>query len=123
MSLLFITHDLGVVAEMAHRVVVMYSGQKVEEARVADLFNAPRHPYTQGLMEAVPKPDHPMSTEFRLFNIPGVVPHPLHLPPGCRFAARCAYAKPDSAQTPPQLDTNGAGHAWRCHHPLSPTGA
>lgn len=89
MSMMLITHDLGVIAEMADRVVVMYAGKIVEEAPVKELFRKPLHPYTKGLYECVPRIDRPRGV---LRVIEGVVPNPLQLPPGCRFHTRCPYA-------------------------------
>ena len=88
LALLLITHDLGVVAEIADRVAVMYAGQIVEQAPVRELFAQPRHPYTAGLLRAVPRLG---GHQARLSTIEGVVPNPLELPPGCRFAPRCEY--------------------------------
>jgi peptide/nickel transport system ATP-binding protein len=87
MAMIFITHDLGVVAEIADRVVVMYAGRKVEEATVDDLFEAPLHPYTAGLIGATPVPGAERAA--RLADIPGVVPALNELPAGCAFAPRC----------------------------------
>ena len=86
MAVLLITHDLGVVAEMARRVYVMYAGQVVEEAPVEALFEHPLHPYTRALLDALPRLD---ATEARLRAIPGAVPDPRFHPPGCRFHPRC----------------------------------
>lgn len=88
-SIMLITHDLGVVAEMADRVVVMYSGQIVEQGDVFSIFEAPKHPYTEGLLKSMPSPE---KKQGKLYAIDGVVPNPLNLPPGCRFAPRCEYA-------------------------------
>jgi peptide/nickel transport system ATP-binding protein/oligopeptide transport system ATP-binding protein len=91
-SVLLITHDLGVIAEMASRVVVMYAGKVVEEAPVNELFQDPRHPYTQGLLGCVPVIGRKYRTGGRLREIPGVVPSLLQMPPGCRFHPRCQMA-------------------------------
>lgn len=85
-SILLITHDLGVVAETADRVVVMYCGKIVESALVLELFDKPLHPYTEGLLKSIPKID---GDDERLFMIPGMVPNPLHMPKGCAFSSRC----------------------------------
>jgi len=119
MSMLFITHDLGVVAEVAHRVVVMYGGEKVEESPSRALFNGPVHPYTRGLMDALPRTDRPVDPSYRLFTIPGVVPHPLALPSGCRFADRCFCAAGNCRATHPELTEGAEGRSWRCHFPLN----
>jgi oligopeptide/dipeptide ABC transporter ATP-binding protein len=88
-SIMLITHDLGVVAEMADRVVVMYSGQIVEQGDVFTIFDNPKHPYTEGLLKSMPSSE---KKKGKLYAIEGVVPNPLHLPQGCRFAPRCEYA-------------------------------
>ena len=87
MGVLFITHDLGVVSEVADRVVVMYCGQVVEEAEKIALFEKPLHPYTLGLLESIPRVEDDESK--RLFTIPGTVPNPLDMPSGCPFSTRC----------------------------------
>jgi oligopeptide transport system ATP-binding protein len=89
MAIALITHDLGVVAEMAQRVAVMYAGKIVEEADVLTLFRKPLHPYTEGLLKSIPRID---GDKGRLHVIEGVVPNPLRLPSGCRFNPRCPYA-------------------------------
>lgn len=86
MSLILITHDLGVVSEVAQRVSVMYAGQIVEESRVSDLFSEPLHPYTQGLIRSLPQTK---ASHNRLYTIPGAVPKLSAIPPGCRFHPRC----------------------------------
>ncbi len=112
MALLLITHDLGVVAEMASRVLVMYAGEVVEEAPVALLFDAPGHPYTEGLLAAVPTLD---STRERLHTIPGTVPAATAWPAGCRFRDRCAHAWERCTTEPPALAQLGPAHRVRCH--------
>lgn len=112
MALLLITHDLGVVAEMASRVIVMYAGRVVEDASVADLFAAPRHPYTEGLLAAVPRLGQ---QEERLQTIAGSVPPPHALPSGCTFRDRCRYAFERCATEEPLLQLVTAGHRSRCH--------
>ncbi|QFP76647.1 ABC transporter ATP-binding protein [Deinococcus sp. AJ005] len=118
MSILFITHNLGVVAEMADRVVVMYGGRVVEEGDVIEIFKAPRHPYTMGLLNSIPRPGvdaHiPGQPRKRLEAIPGNVPNPLNLPPGCAFEPRCKFAIPDCAKAVPALEDTGGGHMSRC---------
>jgi oligopeptide/dipeptide ABC transporter ATP-binding protein len=115
LALLLITHDLGVVAETADRVAVMYAGKIVEEAPVKELFHRPRHPYTEGLLRAVPRLDESgEARKRRLQTIEGVVPNALDLPPGCRFAPRCEHARETCrAGEPPLLDL-GVGHLSRC---------
>jgi oligopeptide/dipeptide ABC transporter ATP-binding protein len=110
MGILLITHNLGVVAEMASRVAVMYAGQIVEQGLVSDVFRAPKHPYTIGLLKSLPRPD----SHARLVAIPGNVPSPFAMPPGCKFAPRCRHAVPDcSAGEPPLVEVN-EGRLSRC---------
>ena len=97
MSILLITHNLGIVAQFADRVAVMYSGKIVEEAAVESLFENPMHPYTRGLLNSLPKDDN----ESKLESIPGAVPHPAYLPRGCAFHPRCKDAMPRCQQQPP----------------------
>jgi peptide/nickel transport system ATP-binding protein len=114
MAIMLITHAMGVVAETAQRVVVMYAGKVIEEAPVDALFANPRHPYTQGLIRSIPRIDTAATHKARLEAIPGVVPNLLRPPPGCRFADRCRYAMPKCrAAVPPLIDT-GAGHKVAC---------
>jgi peptide/nickel transport system ATP-binding protein len=115
-AIIVITHDLGVVAEIAERVIVMYAGRKVEEAKVADLFRAPCHPYTQGLLTAVPKLGSSLAgTETRLAEIPGLVPSLKKRIAGCVFASRCALARDVCRQVAPALEEKAAGHFVACH--------
>lgn len=111
MSMLLITHDLGVVAEMAHRVVVMYAGKVVEQADVVSLFREPLHPYTRGLLQSIPDTGQKTS---KLYAIPGQIPEPLALPPGCLFGPRCRYAKDVCFLKEPPLLEAGAGRLVRC---------
>ncbi|MFG1191879.1 ABC transporter ATP-binding protein [Xanthobacter flavus] len=113
MSLLLISHDLGVVAETADRVLVMYAGRKVEERPVADLFARPLHPYTRALMRARPTPG--LRREL-LDEIPGIVPSLADLPPGCAFAPRCAHADETCARLQPVLEGVGGGGCVACLH-------
>ncbi len=115
-SIVLITHDLGVVAEMAHRVVVMYAGRKVEEAAVADIFERPLHPYTRGLLGSMPHLGDSLAQErrLRLVEIPGMVPSLREEVPGCLFAPRCPHAKPRChAEVPPLMDY-APGHSAAC---------
>jgi len=114
-AIILITHSLGVVAETAKRVVVMYAGRKVEEASVENLFSAPLHPYTLGLMGSVPRLTDALNpAKTRLQEIPGIVP-PLHnLPPGCIFAPRCTYATDRCKQEYPPLEEKRPGHWAAC---------
>ena len=111
-ALVLITHDLGVVAEVARRVVVMYAGEVVEEAAVDALFAAPQHPYTEGLLAAVPRWGEQRDT---LATIPGTVPPATAWPAGCRFRERCPYAWERCEREHPPLYDAGAGHTARCH--------
>jgi peptide/nickel transport system ATP-binding protein len=115
-GIILITHDLGVVAQIAERVIVMYAGRKVEEAGVADLFRAPQHPYTQGLLAAVPKLGSSLTgTGARLAEIPGVVPSLNERIPGCVFASRCTEARDVCRQLAPALEEKAARHFAACH--------
>ena len=118
MGVLLITHDLGVVAQVADRVSVMYAGQLVEEAPVDDLFYTPKAPYTLGLLKSVPRIS---ANNERLKAIPGQPPSLIHLPQGCAFSARCEYRNSspvDCAVTPVSLHKDSAGHSSRCHIPI-----
>ncbi len=112
MALLLITHNLGIVANYMQRLYVMYAGRIVESGSVQDILRAPRHPYTRGLLAAVPslQLDKP-----RLQDIPGTVPPPGRFPAGCAFAPRCPVATPTCAEAVPALSTEG-DRAWRCPH-------
>ena len=114
LSMLFITHDLGVVAEMARRVVVMYAGQVVEEGPVGDILASPRHPYTQGLLASVPELGSSWRGRRRLRPIGGAPPDPASPPPGCRFAPRCVHVRAECRAAPPPLLAAGPGRAARC---------
>ena len=117
MAVLLITHDLGVVAEIADRVVVMYGGEVVERATVTELFGAPQHPYTEGLMNAMPRLNQ--QTE-RLSTIPGIVPPSTAWPNGCRFRDRCSYAWEKCEMEHPPLYTIDGNHESRCHLAVEP---
>jgi oligopeptide/dipeptide ABC transporter ATP-binding protein len=128
-SVLLITHDLGVVAENCARVIVMYAGEVVEEATTATLFDAAHHPYTEGLLGAMPRVG---GEAERLATIPGTVPPPTAWPAGCRFHDRCPYAWERCAREHPPLYKIGGGHVSRCHlaeepehraHPHAPIAA
>src|ERR1700730_4628324 len=108
MRVVWVTHDLGVVAQLCDRVAVMYAGQIVELANVVDLFEASRHPYTRGLLESVPTGD------ARLIPIPGQPPQLQDLPPGCAFAPRCRYAKERCNEATPSLRSVTPGHESAC---------
>lgn len=110
-AIMMITHDLGVVAEMCHRVVVMYAGNIVEEGDVRTILKEPKHPYTIGLLNSIPKMEE---TKERLYSIPGNVPIPGSLKVGCRFAPRCEHATDQCRTQMPALKTVGEGHRSRC---------
>ena len=113
-GLVLITHDLGVVAQTAQRVIVMYAGRKVEEASVEALFAAPKHPYTRGLMASIPAvPASGVAAQERLNEIPGTVPSLVRLPKGCAFAPRCKLAIKRCEEYPPLMDWGG-GHLAAC---------
>jgi peptide/nickel transport system ATP-binding protein len=112
MAVIMITHDLGVIAEVAQNVAVMYAGKIVERAPVEELFAAPQHPYTQGLLGSIPSPD---KLGRRLDVIRGVVPHPLNLPPGCTFAPRCPHRMEVCDTAFPALDPTGPNHDVACY--------
>jgi len=116
-AILLITHDLGVVAEVAERVMVMYAGRKVEEAPVRQLFRTPRHPYTKGLLGAVPKLGSSLAgPETRLAEIPGLVPDLKERIVGCVFASRCAFATDLCRNVAPALEPKAPGHIAACHY-------
>ncbi|MFZ2649651.1 MAG: ABC transporter ATP-binding protein [Burkholderiaceae bacterium] len=118
-AIVLITHDLGVVAEMADDVLVMYAGQVVEHAAVARIFSEPQHPYTVGLLGALPRLDDLQQT--RLAAIDGQLPDPLRLPQGCRFAARCPFVQAPCREQAPALRDVGDGHLSACRRaPLDP---
>lgn len=113
MAIMLITHDLGVVAEMAERVVVMYAGKVVEEASVNELFSKPVHPYTEALLNCTPRVDHPRG---KLNTIEGVVPNPLGFPSGCRFHPRCEYSRSICKTEEPAL-AHQDSRRYACHFP------
>ena len=114
-SLLLITHDLSIVANMADRIYVMYAGKIVETSPAYDLFKKPYHPYTEGLLGAIPK----LSDDHHEFiQIPDSVPHPMFKPKGCYFHPRCPYATDECREKMPTLKEIEPGRCVRCHHPL-----
>jgi oligopeptide/dipeptide ABC transporter ATP-binding protein len=110
-SIVFITHDLGVIAELAHDIVVMYAGKVVESAPVRDLFNNPRHPYTRGLLKCLPRLD---AEESELFTIRGMVPGPFDAVSGCAYHTRCRYVKPICREHTPVLEDVAPSHQAAC---------
>ncbi|MFN5527002.1 ABC transporter ATP-binding protein [Bradyrhizobium sp.] len=114
MSIMLITHAMGVVAEVAQRVVVMYAGRVAEEAPVERLFANPRHPYPQGLIRSIPRIDLAAVKKSRLESIPGSVPKLINPPEGCRFASRCRFAIPDCTRAQPELREIEPGHKVAC---------
>jgi peptide/nickel transport system ATP-binding protein len=120
-AVLLITHDLAVVAETAHRVIVMYAGKKVEEADVEDLFESPLHPYTHGLLGSIPHlavigGESAAQPAERLQEIPGVVPALTNLPPGCTFAPRCPFADEQCRAQFPPYEQKRPSHWAACWH-------
>lgn len=111
MAVMLITHNMGVIAETADRVMVMYAGRVVEQAPVATLFDAPLHPYTSGLLACVPTLDQ---DQERLVAIPGTLPEPSRRPPGCRFSPRCTHAVAACAEGIPPLEAYGVNHRAAC---------
>ncbi len=127
-AIMLITHDLGVVAEMADRVVVMYAGRKVEEGGVVEIFGNPRHPYTRGLIGSVPKLGSSLveGGRTKLTEIPGLVPSLKQKMVGCAFAGRCDLASDVCRQVIPAIEEKARGHWVACHHApraLTPLGA
>ncbi|ODN30876.1 peptide ABC transporter ATP-binding protein [Fervidobacterium thailandense] len=113
MAIILITHDVGVIAENADRVVVMYGGKVMESADVYTVFKKPKHPYTWGLLNAIPRLD---IEQERLYSIPGMVPDPLHFPPGCRFSNRCEFKENRCEIEMPDLVQVEPGHMVRCFY-------
>jgi peptide/nickel transport system ATP-binding protein len=120
MAMIIITHDMGVVAEAADDIAVMYAGQIVESAPALELFDRPEHPYTEALLAALPQLEGEDVRSARLNAIPGRPPDLITPPPGCRFAPRCAYAGIDNCATiEPELREIRTGHWVRSQHPAS----
>ena len=120
MAVLFITHNLGIVAEFANRVAVMYAGQIVEEAKVEEIFDQPLHPYTAGLLRSIPRVDPsrehaPGARRARLYAIEGAVPDPANLPPGCAFSNRCPFVAEVCTASRPDLVRVASTRSVRCH--------
>lgn len=115
MTVIMITHDLGVVAETCDKAIVMYAGQVIEEAQVEELFEKPNHPYTKALMLSVPKLGNPMK---ELYTIEGAVPDFEYMPKGCRFHPRCKTATKDCIEKEPQLEVIGQTRRVRCWHTI-----
>ncbi len=112
MAIIWITHDLGVVAGLADRVIVMYAGRIVEEGPVVDLYKNPRHPYTLGLLASIPRLDEDRPDQLE--SIEGLPPDLIDYPPGCTFYARCPYRIDQCQEVPPELVSVGAGHRVAC---------
>jgi oligopeptide/dipeptide ABC transporter ATP-binding protein len=113
-AIVLVTHDLGVIAEVADRVAVMYAGRIVEQAPVHELFAHPRHPYTEALQQSIPRID--AARTARLASIAGTPPNPASLPTGCAFAPRCIYRMPLCDTVAPPLLEASPGHWKACHH-------
>lgn len=115
MATVFISHDLGAVSQVCERVCVMYAGRIVEQGSIGQLFSQPRHPYTRGLFDAIPRID---GSRDRLIPIPGTVPNPKHLPTGCAFAPRCSHALETCRNELPKLEPRNDGRLLACHRPV-----
>ena len=114
-AIIMITHDLGVIADIARKVVVMYAGKIVEQAPVERIFASPNHPYTQGLLQSLPRVDKDASgAKQRLQEIPGIVPSLLNLPTGCKFASRCPSVMPQCKEQEPPLEPVATDHYSAC---------
>ena len=116
MAILLITHDLGVIAGRADRVAVMYAGKIVEEAGIEDLFSTVRHPYTEALLQSIPKADQDQSQP--LYSIPGIPPDLANPPAACRFSPRCRYSTTECTTYEPMLDGDESDHVYACYHPV-----
>jgi oligopeptide transport system ATP-binding protein len=115
MAMIYITHNLGTVAEIADRVMVMYAGRIVEQADVVPLFTQPQHPYSRGLIHSVPRLHSNLARKTPLFAIPGNVPDPAAHPPGCTFGPRCGHFEPGRCDAAvPALENAKPGHLVRC---------
>ena len=112
---MIITHNLNVVGYIADRIAVMYLGRLAETGPVEQIFDAPAHPYTRALLEAVSEPDPRNRGVDRRMLLPGEIPSPRNPPPGCRFHTRCRYAQPRSREEVPELEEIEAGHLVACH--------
>lgn len=112
MATILITHNLGAVAGLSNRIIVMYAGQIVEMAESNELFHSPLHPYTEGLLSSIPRVD--AEEQKRLFSIKGKLPSPIFIPKGCSFSPRCAYAFDTCSEQSPSLEDNGKGHFVSC---------
>lgn len=112
MATILITHNLGAVAGLSNRIIVMYAGQIVEMAESNELFHSPLHPYTEGLLASIPRVD--AEEQKRLFSIKGKLPSPIFIPKGCSFSPRCAYAFDTCSEQSPSLEDNGKGHFVSC---------
>lgn len=121
MAILLITHNLAVVAEMAEHIAVMYAGKIVEYAVAREIFKAPRHPYTGGLLISIPRLDR-KKTKEPLPTIPGVVPSPYNMPKGCAFHPRCSFAQDRCREEKPELEEISPNHWVRCFYPLKTGG-
>lgn len=114
MSMIFVTHDLKLVSEIADRVAVMYASRVVEEGDVRDVLEKPAHPYTRALLDCIPRRDYSSDEGRTLRPIPGLMPNPLAPPPGCQFSPRCALSTPECEKVVPPLEAIGTGHKSAC---------
>lgn len=115
LTYLFIAHDLLVVRHISDRIAVMYLGKLVEIADAKEIYDHPQHPYSKSLLSAVPVPDPKIARENKRISLSGDIPSPLNAPSGCPFRTRCAYAKPECAQSMPELKEISSGHFAACH--------
>jgi dipeptide transport system ATP-binding protein len=122
MAMILITHNLGLVSEMAKRIAVMYAGQIVETGPTAEVIHAPTHPYTAGLLECLPDSSRHIASKSPLPSIPGMVPDLVHRPTGCQLHPRCKFVQTNCRTTKPELRGEHS-HSARCFYPLSPPGA
>jgi len=118
LSMLFISHDLSIVKQISHRVMVMYLGRCVEIADRDSLYRHPRHPYTRALIESIPIPDPDVERTRPGLAIQGDLPSPLYPPSGCAFRTRCPLADERCASKTPELEEKAAAHRVACHHPI-----
>ena len=118
LTYIFISHALPSVKHVSTHVAVMYLGRIVEYAKTEDIFSHPRHPYTEGLMSAVPIPDPSLRGKRPKVILEGDLPSPAAPPPGCHFHTRCRYATEECSHTPPKMCEVEPGHFCACHHPL-----